>query len=380
MFRREHCLVRIRLLLVLAICAVGGGQEAASNPPRPLGMADVVRMVQDNEKLSANIDITVTGQQVVHRTGQIHPKVEMRQDQRIWRSVRQNDWYRSEYSQKGKATSGADLKSFQKVGFDGQLTRVHTAGVFNKVHGRKNDHGAIYPHNIPLYVGCPCPLSVYLTGGDAWRLHWVNERQRDEVTEWTYEGEETVHGLTCHKVTGRRIPLSSAGSGHRPVSSKQLWLAEARSMLPIRARVFDAKRPDFPESESVVESFLEPSPGVWLPRVTRVSLYDIHLREFATPPLRTQQVYTVTAVNLDPAHPRAFFSDIEPNHGDVAYEIINGKSVDQYVVGEGRPRVVRFAWWTIIIWLALLAMAAWAIRALILLRRGNLAMDSNDGA
>jgi hypothetical protein len=274
-------------------------------------------------------------------------------------SVVQDELFRVDIEGSLTADSGKELKTDSKRAFDGDITRLLDQNIGNVLHYRKLDPNVFRPHTMPLRrAGERVPLSVYLQGADAIRAHPDNRRTDPAIfTKASYQGQEMVGDLLCHKVVVDR-GKNVAGAEVR-TSWRIFWLAEDRNLLPVKTEGFASRlSAEIPIEVGQMLTLQELEPGVWFPSSYLHLVYDeISLMDngVAVPCWRDE--YTITDVRLNPGHEKEFFQEIDFPEGTHVVEIDQDHQAvprkEDAAAGEFRGS--RFSWWLVFANLAVMS-------------------------
>jgi hypothetical protein len=316
------------VLLVAAICWVGRSEmfkaaangDSAVNAPQaqnranptrsPLSLDEVIERVRANEKLFANVEMTIredSERRQFARSGV--PKttpggandgpygVEVASRSRI---IFQGD---KSYCQKTSIVlwNGARTEVTESVdAYDGKLTRsVSSTGQRRiVVEPRRMDDWLPRPNTF-LYAGwnCPLPFSAFLAA--------KKTRQGGTAITWKVEQEETLDGLRCIRLRNELL------DGGKVSSFSNFWVAVDRNYLPLR---IDAYRPNWSSSLPVatnrVTELMEVAKGIWIPRRVRQTFYKYPAAKEGKSVVSQQIDQTVEKATLNPDYPIEFFQKI----------------------------------------------------------------------
>jgi hypothetical protein len=158
---------------------------------------------------------------------------------------------------------------------------------------------------------------------------------KDTESTVTYDGDEEIDGLQCHRVKLSAL-LDSWKDGKGP-TVLFLWISPERNYLPVRSEFYfrDQWKPGATPGEvGHAEDFRKIAPGVWFPFRVVSECNDLEAeRKEGKKQLRNQRVYTVEKAELDPHYDDSLFQDIPFPDGAIVYHIENDKIVRKYVKG-----------------------------------------------
>jgi hypothetical protein len=354
--------------------AFGALSFAPTTASAEVTLADIIRNLQQNEELYENIEIAM---QETYDIGDRKPEgfefsgrkgSEISHKQSETRCVSQGKWFRID--RKGVSKNAKRAFSLDRFrAFDGEKTRVFEQNAIANISDeRLEDSTFIRPHMLAIrYMDLPIPFSVYLSGHEAIRKHPLAQWSESLTLDVSYEGEDTLANLTCHRV----FVMVRTKSGH--VSSRvEFWLAEERNYLPIKRYLFSpSKSKTIPIGESTMSDLREIKPGIWMPFDTTVKAFDrFAVRDEGRQKLRWKQQYVVERAELDPKYDRSFFSNMELPDGAAVYQLEDRKIVRSWRQGgpkaKGAPTTAAGfqKWW--ILWVnvavVLLLVAIFVVR------------------
>ena len=355
---------------------------AANVPAAEMTMADLLELIRQNERLYANIDITVedtflllhnewsgTGDPEKPEAGAFYV---IKESASTTRHVSQGHLYRTEISGWELWVDHTErVEHPELAAYDGQMSRYLQGQIGNIAKGRRVYSRPIYPHMLVLRVGGRyMPLSVRLGGDAANKSHPLGyvDSAVEGIAE--YKGVEQYDGFRCHVVwlvNRVRSHLREAGNA---LGHTVLWLPEERNLVPVAMASYryDLSR-TVPIGEGKVLEWLEVEPGIWCPRRVEVtSLRPRQLQQSGERLPNWRAEYRLTAVSLHPNHDISFFRNVKFPKGTVVYKldedgkITKGRQVSaprkEKAAGSGaRSNSLWRAWWLPAVFIVLLA--AW---------------------
>ena len=249
--------------------------------------------------------------------------------------------------------------------FDGEVTRVFDQKIIgNIIAGRKNDSNVVRPHMLLMRTSLETiRLSTYLQGHVALVADPDINWDPAHTIDVSYQGDDEFLDLKCHKLwVTTSVPREKGRT--LPYVRFELWLAERRNYIPVRALVFAFRfSKTLPYKESSVSEFREIEPGIWFPFAARHLGYnDFPLREGRQEP-HGRYTYEVRSVSLNPTYEKSFFRDLTFPPNTSVYEVEDGKIVKSYLTGEGTKSA--WGWWILLINIAVIV----AFLAVLVLRR-----------
>lgn len=294
-------------------------------------LADILANIRRNEKSYANIEV------VMDSTYDIGDRPPSDKDEVIRQKVRtrfvaQREWFRLE-REGGSQDSGRTASMDLIRAFDGEITRVlYQKAVGNISPERLEDSEFIRPHTLLLrHSHVAVPFSVYLSGHEAIRAHPSGRLQPDLTMRVTYEGEERLNDLKCHKVF-MDVLLKSG----KPHDGRRFWLAEDRNYLPVKELAYTYRfSEDAAVGQGVISDLREIKPGIWFPFKAEYTAYNkLAIQQSGNQELQWRNLYTVERVDLDPKYDREFFAKVEFPIGTAMYEVKRGKIVRSWRQGD----------------------------------------------
>jgi hypothetical protein len=294
-------------------------------------LADILANVRRNEKAYENIEVVMDS---TYDIGDRKPpsKDEVIRSKVRTRFVSQGERFRLERD--GSNQDSERTVSLDRIrAFDGQTTRVlEQKAVGNIARERLQDENFVRPHLLLLrHAHVAVPFSVYLSGHEAIRAHPSGRWQPDLTMRVTYEGDERLNGLKCHKVFVDVLLKSG-----EPHDGRRFWLAEDRNYLPVKELAFTYRfSKDAPVGQGVVSDLREIKPGVWFPFKAEYTAYNkLAIQQSARQELQWRDRYTVERVALDPKYDREFFAKVEFPTGTAMYEVEGGKIIRSWRQGD----------------------------------------------
>lgn len=248
--------------------------------------------------------------------------------------VSQEGAFRVEVEGKAIEDGGKPVTRDRITLFDGKTTKRYDQNAYLNIwNGREPDSHFVRPHMLLLRHAITFgKLSTFLRGSDAMAADpeagWRNKML---VAASTYQGEVTFGGLKCHKIwiTSK---LKSTGA---PIDRWELWLAESRNYLPLRALEYRfSMANDIPSAENTGDDLRELKPGIWFPfAATAVHYEPMLIKRKRRQVPRWQRKYVVETASLNPRYPLQYFQELTIPKGTAVYEISNGKISKSYSEG-----------------------------------------------
>jgi hypothetical protein len=294
-------------------------------------LADIIASVRQHEKSYQNIEVVMDSTYDIGDREPINKDEVVRQKVRT-RFVSQGEWFRLE-REGGSQDSGRTASMDLIRAFDGQTTRVlYQKAVGNISRERLEDSDFIRPHVLLIRdTHLAVPFSVYLSGHEAIRAHPSGSWNQGHTLKVTYEGEEQLDGLKCHKVFVD--VLLKSGEAH---DGRRFWLAENRNYLPVKELAYTYRfSKDIPVGEATVKELREIKPGVWFPFKVEVTAFNkFNVQQGGPREVQWRQRHTVERVSLDPKYEREFFAKVDFPVGTAVYEVEKGKIIRSWRQGD----------------------------------------------
>ena len=205
----------------------------------------------------------------------------------------------------------------QRITSDGQISDEPTS-LTNLVR----------PHMFLLDGGCPkVPLSTYLKGTKAVLAHpnpsYVS---KNSVTDVKILGDAKFQGLRCTKIQIE----TTLGNGN--IHSKwELWLTRDRNLIPVRKFAYTYRwSKELPIAESTVDEWQEVRPGVWFPRKAHTDRYDSRIaKREGKQKLSWKKHHDVKSIVLDPQIKPEVFTKLDFPPGTSVSIVKDGKRIQE---------------------------------------------------
>lgn len=346
------------------LCFVMGPARAAD-----AAMAPIVENVRVNEELYRNVEVIYLKTYRLNKDCPDVPKFSVNQNDNSFRCVSQNGMLYVQESGAVSAVDGRSTKTSNRLGYDGELTRVLKDGVANVHDGRKEPCSVFRPHVWALSKPQMCfPLSLLLRGGaDLRKFPRVGVYSEIDARPFL-DGEEVVDGLRCFK-----IRLEEWRDGKQPFQTglSYVWLATDRNYLPVKkvAYAFSYSK-TIPIAEAIAADIREVSPGVWLPyRLTGIVYDELEIHAGRKTVNNTTE-FKVETAQLDPKYDVSLFRDIPIPDGTPVYEVKNDKVTSSYIKGgvAALKKPSRFGWWA---WALIAGLVSALVTAGVYFRRNS---------
>jgi hypothetical protein len=290
--------------------------EPPQAPDRPSpgpglpSLAEITERVRANEKLFANVEMTIREDSERHQFARYGlPKNAPRgaNDGRYGEEVasRSRIIFQGDKSYCEKLSivlwNGATTEVGESVrAYDGQIMRQVGSQEPRRIFTFSERMDAWTPRpNTFLYAGwnCPLPFSAFLAA--------KKTRRGGTAITWKVEQEETLDGLRCIRLRNELID-----GGHVSSFSK-IWVAVDRNYLPVR---IDAYRPywssTLPIGSCRAIELMEVAKGIWIPRQIRQIYYKSEAAKEGKSVASQQVDQTVEKATLNPNYPIEFFREI----------------------------------------------------------------------
>lgn len=314
-------------------------------------LTDVIDNVRRNERLYQDIEVVMDTTYDIGDREPVNEQTVVREQLRT-RFVSQENWFRLE--REGGGQDSLRTASRDRIrSFDGEQTRVlEQNAVGNISEERLEDQDFIRPHLLLFrHLHITVPFSVYLSGHEARQAHPNGHWKGGRTMEVSYEGEEEINGLKCHKVL---VEVWHSGQSR---NGRQIWLAEERNYLPVKVDSYTYRfSKDVPVGSGVVHELREIAPGVWFPFDIEYTVYNkFKIHQEGRQELQWRERYIVELAELDPQYDREFFSNVEFPDGTAMYIVENGEIKRSWRQGApeapGGPtatnKSISWQWWLI---------------------------------
>jgi hypothetical protein len=300
---------------------------------------EILENISANEKLYDNIEVKFEIEYKVITLPYAYPPNLIETSSTPTWVVRQGDRLFYEISRRYRTRENReDLDKITSC-YDGARSCAVREGVEANLSDRCiKDDRAYYTNPFLIFVAShyvTMPLSNYLRGG---RYLEEDRRLKDKEVAVTYDGDDTVAGLACHRL---RVVQWRRGEEKPKDQFGIIWIAPDRNYLPIKSEWYylGAGR-SFPAVTGAAEDLREIKPGIWHPYRYTFKSYDIdHFMHNKKYVLKHTRIYSYEKVQLDPDYPADFFRSVKIPDGLPVYVIEDGKQVDSYI--QGRPHRVK---------------------------------------
>lgn len=255
-----------------------------------------------------------------------------------WRRVRQGLLLRNDLQAKLVYDSGHRQESVTRIAFDGDRTRRSYESNLFRWTGNINDArtvlGEVLPsHSVLEYMlrtNRVYPLSVHLSGDSA-MSQYPDYHFKSGTVSAKLSGRTRIRDLDCDIIT------VSSTSGGLPASRFVFYIAPARSYQPVRLETYSSRLSDeIVCSYAEVEEFFEVEPDTWFVKSAAGVAYDpLELMKHKKQVVSQRLRFTTTSVDLNPTHPKEFFSDVPLKDGMFVVERdAVGVPKKKYTVGQ----------------------------------------------
>jgi hypothetical protein len=219
-----------------------------------------------------------------------------RELQRDSRHVYQDGRFTIQEQISGVSLTGVKSSHTIRIGYDGQQTRLVEDGVVRFEQGKDLNYPLRKPHVFLLDRLAEEPsLAELLTSPTA----------RGYFLSVTYEAEENVKGLNCH-----RIRIATWVKGQQRHDFSRLWLAPERNWIPIREEGYALGYSDsIPLQISEVTAWHQPAPGIWFPHQIRDITHDEQSAANGKTVISNQSETTLTRISFSPHYDLKYFQD-----------------------------------------------------------------------
>lgn len=310
------------------------GAEISPRPPSPLP-GDLIDNIRVNEELFEQISLKCRIE--YEHLGEPYTttlpdfRLTLHEDQRT-RYVRQDGKFRIDVESDYTSYQIDERQHYDRIRmFDLAKTRALVDGIVNITDGNVPDDLNLRPHMLILSdVHYPVKLSTYLRGQVALAATPGVQWKDGVELEIGSLGEESVGGLTCHKLS-----LIHSLHGKR-IFRTILWLAVDRNYLPARMETYTYRwSTTVPIGDGEMRSFAELEPGTWFPAEAVDTCYEGRAVSEGRQEPMWRRKFCFEDVSLHPAYPDEFFSKLEIPIGAAVHEVVDGKIVRSY--REGAP-------------------------------------------
>ena len=334
-------------LLTVCLAAVATGADDLS------ALRENVRV---NEELYADVEVSSETRYELGADVEVARPVDSTFNEHVKRAyttqfVTQGSLYRLQIEGESRDVDGKSMTCDRVKAYDGVVTRQFEQNAFgNIIQGRSTDEHFIRPHTLLLKQQFPFRLSTLLGGNAAITADPERNPNQNDIFSVSYEGDDVVGELRCHKVHVNGRPAGRSDW----LGRCELWLAVDRNYIPAKFAVFmPGFSKEVPVAEAGVNEWIEVKPSIWFPAKAEYIAWDkFVVRDKQKKQVRWRERTDVHSVLLDPVHDVSFFRDVRFPPGIPMYEVSDGKITTSYRIGSPadangqRPNSFRY-WWLI---------------------------------
>lgn len=302
------------------------GQLIQPSPARDDSVEAIVQNLVTHEQLYRNIEVRWRRDYRMDPTA-INEPVEglcLRRTVLV-HVVRQSEWFRERHEE----TDTDHLNQIRPTklllrSFDGARTIEIAPPLVNIHQGRWDACSYFIPHcsfSVREMLDSCTPLSTWLQKAKVLETR-QGKRGLYDYHSLTYEGEREVAGL-------RTVVIRcDTGPNAKDFRRLRFYLVPDKNYLPALVESGDGDKPV--TRRSIVNSWLEVAPAVWLPRSATLHYFNKPGEDGKIGKLYAIDEKELLDAKLNPNYPVEFFRDVQLPTNATVYEIVDGTVVNSH--------------------------------------------------